>query len=170
MTRPKWTKSFLFHLDWGTGMPIKALTLWETNLRFLEELLKAHKLDLVQVFIHWHKDPDEIHYCGVTWMDERRMAFCAGNDKETMLHEVAHLMMMYPEHDELWADQLLVLHKQHLKANELKKADAELCRDYTAAAKAYKKRYKKDPPKRVKKHPRNTVETDTQIKDLPLES
>ncbi len=123
--RPKWTKSFNFQLDWGTGMPIKALNLWENNLRFLEELLKKYKLDLVQVYIHWHKDPDEIHYCGVTWMDERRMAFCAGNDKETMLHEVAHLMMMYPEHDELWSDQLLTLHKDNLTAKELRVADAE---------------------------------------------
>ncbi len=133
MTRPKWTKSFNFQLDWGTGMPVKALNLWEKNLRFLEELLKKYKLDLVQVYIHWHKDPDEIHYCGVTWMDERRMAFCAGNDKETMLHEVAHLIMLYPEHDELWSDQLLTLHKDNLKGLELRKADAELCKPIRSA-------------------------------------
>jgi len=161
VTRPKWTKSFIFQLDWGTGMPIKALNLWENNLRFLEELLKKYKLDLVQVFIHWHKDPDEIHYCGVTWMDERRMAFCAGNDKETMLHEVAHLIMLYPEHDELWSDQLLTLHKDNLTAKELRVADAELCKDYTAAAKAYKKRYGKEPPKVVKRRRNSAVDEPT---------
>ena len=160
MTRPKWTKSFMFHLDWGTGMPGKALSLWEDNLKFLEGLLQKYKLDLIQVYLHWHKDPDEIHYCGVTWLDERRMAFCAGNDKETMLHEVAHVMMMYPEHDEAWANQLLSLHKDNLTAQELRKADSELCKDYSAAAKAYRKRYSKEPPKLARKR-RVTVVDET---------
>ena len=160
MTRPKWTKSFMFHLDWGTGMPGKALSLWEDNLKFLEGLLQKYKLDLIQVYLHWHKDPDEIHYCGVTWLDERRMAFCAGNDKETMLHEVAHVMMMYPEHDEAWANQSLSLHKDNLTAQELRKADSELCKDYSAAAKAYRKRYSKEPPKLARKR-RVTVVDET---------
>jgi hypothetical protein len=151
MVRPKWTKSFFFQLDYGAGMPAKALNMWKKNLDFLQELLIKYNLDLVQVYIHWHKDPDEIHYCGVTWMDEKRMAFCSGNDKETMLHEVAHLIAMYPEHDEKWADQLLILHQENLKGSDLRKADSELCKDYSAAAKAYKKRYKKDPPKFVRR-------------------
>lgn len=162
MARPKWTKSLSFQVDWGTGMPPKAVAMWESNLRFLEDLLQKYKLDLVQAYVHWHKDPDEVHYCGVTWLDEKRMAFCSGNDKETMLHEIAHLITMYPEHDEKWADQLLVLHKENLKGTELRKADSELCKDYSAAAKAYKKRYKKDPPKYVRRKRSTLIETEPQ--------
>lgn len=158
MARPKWTSSFKFHLDWGTGMPKKALNMWEPNMRFLQELLDKYNIDLVQVYLHWHKDPDEVHYCGVTWLDEKRMAFCSGNDKETMLHEVAHMMQGYPEHDETWADQLLQIHNENLKGHELRKADSELCKEYSAAAKAYKKRYKKDPPKFVRKRRTTIVE------------
>ena len=157
MTRPNWTKSFSFTLDWQAGMPGRALVQWEESLKFLNEVLKTYKVPLIHVYLHWHKDPDVAHYCGITYIDEKRMAFCQGNDKDTMLHEVAHVLMNYPEHDEKWANRLIDLHHAHLKGSELKKADAELVKDYGTAAKAYKKRFGKLPGP-VKKKARSTVE------------
>lgn len=151
MKRPQWTKQLMFSVSWGPGIPKAALDMWEENLKFLNELLVKNSISLVHVYLHWHNDPDLIHYCGVTYLDEKRMAFCQGNDKETMLHEVAHLMVKFPEHNEKWADVLLQLHAKYLKGTELRNADAELCKDYTKAVNAYRERYKKEPPKSRKR-------------------
>jgi hypothetical protein len=157
MARPNWTRGLSFTLDWQTGMPRRVLDTWEENIKFLDSLLVNHKLTLYQAFIHWHKDPDIVHYCGVTYLDEKRMAFCSGNDKETMLHEVAHLQYGISDHNERWADRLITLHRKYLKGSELKRADGDLAHDYTNAAKAFKKRFG-TVPKRVKHRRRASVE------------
>jgi hypothetical protein len=138
-------------------MPSRVLATWEENVRFLDHILKSYQLDLFQIYLHWHKDPDLSHYCGVTYIDEKRMAFCTGNDKETMLHEVAHLKYGVPDHNEKWANHLIDLHHAHLKGVDLKKADAELVRDYKNAEKAYKKRFGTLPGP-VKRKPRASVD------------
>lgn len=148
--RPSWTKQLSFAVDWERGIPSPALATWESSLRFLNTLIKDHDLSLHHVFIHWHKDPEITHYCGVTYLDEKRMAFCSGNDKETMLHEVAHLQYGKSEHDEKWADLLFTLHHKYLKGAELRAADAALVKDYKQAEKAYKKRFG-ELPKPVKR-------------------
>ena len=162
MARPNWTRGLSFALDWQTGLPRRVLDTWEDNIKFLDQLVKEHNLTLYQVFIHWHKDPDVVHYCGVTYIDEKRMAFCSGNDKETMLHEIAHLQYGIPDHNEKWADRLITLHEKYLKGMDLKRAHGDLASDYSNAAKAFKRRFG-TVPKRIKRKRSKTVEDATEI-------
>jgi hypothetical protein len=76
----------------------------------------------------------------VTYIDEKRMAFCSGNDKSTMLHELAHLQYGLHEHDTKWAGKLIDLHEKYLNGKEREKADSDLVKDYKAAAKVMKRR------------------------------
>lgn len=132
-------------------MPKRVVATWEESITFLDQVVKERGLDLYHVFIHWHADPDTAHYCGVTYIDEKRMAFCQGNDKETMLHEIAHLQYKLQAHDEQWAERLIDLHHAYLSGERLEKANADLGRDYRSAAKVLKRYQPKKPRTRGKK-------------------
>jgi hypothetical protein len=151
-SKPSWAKSFSFTLDFERGMPGRILVTWEDSLRFLDNILRERKVQLYHVFVHWHPDPDLTHYCGVTYIDERRMAFCSGNDKSTMLHELAHLEYGLHEHDAKWAGKLIDLHQKYLTGKELEKADSDLVKDYKAAAKVMKRRKARTEASTPKRH------------------
>jgi hypothetical protein len=139
MPKPTWSKTLSFALDIERGMPKRIIDTWKDSVEFLDRLVRERSLDLYHVFIHWHPDPDAAHYCGVTYIDEKRMAFCSGNDRGTMLHEVAHLQYKAQPHDEVWAEHLINLHNEYLEGSELEKANLELVRDYRAAGRVLKR-------------------------------
>jgi hypothetical protein len=153
MPKPAWSKGLSFAFDVERGMPKRVVDTWRESIEFLDTLIRERNLELYHVFLHWHADPDIAHYCGVTYIDEKRMAFCSGNDKETMLHEVAHLQYKAQPHDEVWAEHLFALHAEYLDGSALEKADADLIKDYKAAAKVFKRREEKpkDKPRTRKK-------------------
>jgi hypothetical protein len=154
MPKPTWSKGLSFALDIERGMPKRVLDTWKDSIEFLDTLVRERELDLYHVFIHWHADPDTAHYCGVTYIDEKRMAFCSGNDKETMLHEVAHLQYKAQPHDEVWAEHLINLHQEYLDGPALDKANHDLSRDYKAASRVLKRMTDgapKEKPRRKKK-------------------
>jgi hypothetical protein len=143
MAKPTWSKGLSFALSVQKGMPPRILATWEESILFLDQLIREHKLDLYHVYIHWHEDPELTHYCGVTYIDDKRMAFCSGNDKETMLHEIAHLEYKETEHNEIWAGKLIDLHEKYLTGKALEKANADLSKDYKAAERVFKRRQRK---------------------------
>ena len=153
MPKPSWSKDLSFVVDIERGMPARILVSWEAAIRFLDTTLKDQSLELYHVYVHWHADPDLQHYCGVTYLDDKRMAFCSGNDRETMLHEIAHLKYGSTEHDDKWAAILFALHKKYLKGKEREKADAELAKDYKSGARVLKRQQR---PKTLVKRTRSS--------------
>ena len=66
--------------------------------------------------------------------------FCGGQDRETALHEIAHLITK-EGHSRIWAVALMALHRRYLSPDRCHRADRVLAMEYRSARPLYLERY-----------------------------
>ncbi len=113
---------------------------WYPILRFLKRVAAAEKIEVRTVALHAHAPGTVSCYDGETDFDEKRIDLCSGQDKETVLHELAHLESD-DYHGKRWSMSLMHLHQKYLPKARCEHADRVLAIEYRAARPLFRERY-----------------------------
>lgn len=124
------------------GKPEDQVERWRPTIRFLERVAKAEGINVAAVQLHNHPIGSRSCYDGEADFDESVIALCSGQDRETVLHELAHLQTQ-TWHKRSWAQALFRLHERWLSPRKCAKADRALARDYPKARRVYRAKYGK---------------------------
>ena len=124
------------------GKPEDQVERWRATIRFLERVAKAEGINVAAVQLHNHPIGSRACYDGEADFDESVIALCSGQDRETVLHELAHLQTQ-TWHKRSWAQALFRLHARWLSPRKCAKADRALARDYPKARRVYRAKYGK---------------------------
>ena len=143
---PIWVTKLSFEVRPVPGFQPDAWPLWKPTLQLMDRVLREKKWKLVWVRVHSHLGVKTSPNHSQAWVDKDTdtMMLCHF-DKETMLHEVAHLPKD-DAHSDVWARRLWKLQSEYLTPREAKRAHLELTR-YRAGVRLWAKTYGSKPPK-----------------------
>lgn len=145
---PTWATRLSFEVRPVPGFQKEAWELWRPTLLLLEKVLKEKKWKLNWVRIHSHLGAQRSPRHSMAWVDKDTdtMLLCHF-DKDTMLHEIAHLPKD-DAHSDAWAKRLWNLQDKYLNKAEARKGHLELTR-YLSGRRLYIKKLGERPPKYV---------------------
>jgi hypothetical protein len=125
---PVWVTKLSFEVRPVPGFQKQAWPLWKPTLQLMDRVLRDKRWKLNWVRIHSHLGAKTSPAHSQAWVDKDTdtMMLCHF-DKETMLHEVAHLPKD-DAHSDAWAKRLWSLQNEYLSAREAKLAQIELTR------------------------------------------
>ena len=128
------------------GFQAEAWPLWKPTLLLLDKVLKDKKWKLNWVRIHSHIGAKRSPRHSQAWVDKDTdtMLLCHF-DKETMLHEIAHLPKD-DAHSDAWAKRLWQLQETYLSKKDAQLAHLEITR-YLSGRRLYTKMLGVKPPK-----------------------
>lgn len=146
MQTPSWVAKLSFEVRPDAGFQPEAWPLWKPTLQLADKIVRAKKWKLNWVRIHSHIGAKRSPLHSQAWVDKDTdtMLLCH-YDKETMLHELAHL----PKddgHSDVWARRLWKLQEDYLPKKNLPYAQLELTR-YLSGRRLYLKKHGVKPPK-----------------------
>lgn len=146
MEVPKWVSKLSFEVRTEQNFEAEAWALWRPTLQLLNRILLDKKWKLNWVRIHSHLGAKRSPAHSQAWVDKDTdtMMLCHF-DKETMLHEIAHL----PKddgHSDAWAKRLWLLQEDYLGKSQAKNAHLEITR-YLSGRRLYEKKLGVKPPK-----------------------
>lgn len=143
---PVWATRLSFQIRPGLNFDKRAWKLWKPTLLLLDSIIKKEKLKVKWVRIHSHFNVKrDISHAMGWWDSEARAMFLCHFDKETMLHELGHVMSS-GYHGDPWAKATIDLYRKYLKGRELNRAINHFVY-YLSARRVYKKIYGAKPPK-----------------------
>lgn len=120
--------------------PAEQVRKWQPILRFLARVSNAEGIEVRAVALHNHPEGTVACYDGETDFDEKRIDLCGGQDRETVLHELAHLESD-DYHGKRWASSLMHLHGKYLSPKRAAHADRVLAIEYRAARPLFRLKY-----------------------------
>lgn len=143
---PLWATKFSFEVRPVPGFQAEAWALWKPTLVLLDKVLREKKYKLNWVRIHSHLGVTRSPRHSMAWVDKDTdtMLLCHF-DKDTMLHELAHLPKD-DAHSDTWARRLWALQDEYLPKTGAASAHVELTR-YLSGKRLYLKKYGVKPPK-----------------------
>jgi len=146
METPNWVTKLSFEVQTEKNFQQEAWALWRPTLQLLNKVLLEKKWKLNWVRIHSHLGAKRSPAHSQAWVDKDTdtMMLCHF-DKETMLHEIAHL----PKddgHSDAWAKRLWSLQDDYLNKTQAKAAHLEITR-YLSGRRLYIKKFGVKPPK-----------------------
>ena len=128
------------------GFQAEAWALWKPTLLLLDKVLREKKWKLNWVRIHSHLGAKRSPRHSQAWVDKDTdtMLLCHF-DKDTMLHELAHLPKD-DAHSDAWAKRLWELQETYLNKKDAAAAHFEITR-YLSGRRIYIKKFGVRPPK-----------------------
>lgn len=146
MLVPSWVSKLSFDVNTDKNFQEEAWVLWRPTLQLLDKVIKAKRWKLNWVRIHSHLGVKRSPRHSQAWVDKDTdtMMLCHF-DKETMLHEIAHL----PKddgHSDAWAKRLWDLQDKFLSKKDAAEAHLELTR-YLSGRRIYIKKFGVKPPR-----------------------
>ena len=146
METPNWVTKLSFEVQTEKNFQQEAWALWRPTLQLLNKVLLEKKWKLNWVRIHSHLGAKRSPAHSQAWVDKDTdtMMLCHF-DKETMLHEIAHL----PKddgHSDTWARRLWSLQDDYLNKSQAHAAHLEITR-YLSGRRLYIKKFGVKPPK-----------------------
>jgi hypothetical protein len=145
---PLWATQLSFEVRPVPGFQKEAWDIWKPTLLLLEKVLSDKNWKLEWVRIHSHLGVTRSPRHSMAWVDKdtNTMLLCHF-DKETMLHEIAHLPKD-DAHSDAWAKRLWDLQETYLNKKEAAAGQLELTR-YLSGRRLYIKKFGEKPPKYV---------------------
>lgn len=124
---------------------------WQPTLRFLQRVVDGEHVRLDAVHLHHHpRRPDGSRpvacYCGEADWEFHTLTLCGGQDRLTVLHEVAHLIVE-DYHTVIWSAEVMRLHRVWLPADDVQHADRLLAMEYRKARSLYRSVYGASAPR-----------------------
>lgn len=143
---PIWATRLSFEVRPVPGFQAEAWELWKPTLTLLDRVLLEKKWELKWVRIHSHLGAKRSPRHSQAWVDKdtNTMLLCHF-DKDTMLHELAHLPKD-DAHSDAWALRLWKLQEEYLSKKDLVVARYDLTR-YLSGRRLYKKLIDSNPPR-----------------------
>lgn len=143
---PLWTTRLSFEVRPVPGFQAEAWALWKPTLLLLDKVLREKKWKLNWVRIHSHLGVKRSPRHSQAWVDKDTdtMLLCHF-DKDTMLHELAHLPKD-DAHSDAWAKRLWELQETYLSKKDAAAAHLEITR-YLSGRRIYIKKFGVKPPK-----------------------
>lgn len=120
--------------------PVEKVDAWKPTIAFLERVSEAESIRVEAVILHSHPDGSIGCYDGEADFDEYTVSLCSGQDKETILHELAHLSVN-DYHSRKWAIETMRLHSKYLSAKKALHADRVLAIEYRSARPLFAVKY-----------------------------
>ncbi|AIC47791.1 hypothetical protein Rhola_00009910 [Rhodoluna lacicola] len=145
---PLWATRLSFEVRPVPGFQNEAWPLWKPTLLLLDQVLDDRKWKLNWVRIHSHLGVSRSPRHSMAWVDKDTdtMMLCHF-DKDTMLHEIAHLPKD-DAHSDAWAKRLWELQETYLNKKDARAAHLELTR-YLSGRRLYIKKFGEKPPRYV---------------------
>jgi hypothetical protein len=121
--------------------PADAVKRWTPVIAFTRRIAKMEKVHIDEIRLHSHPIGAEACYdAEASWEDRAVIEFCGGQNRETALHELAHLITK-EGHSRIWAFALMALHRRYLSPERCGRADRVLAMEYRSARPLYLERY-----------------------------
>jgi len=120
--------------------PVEKVDAWKPTIAFLERVSEAEKIRVEAVILHSHPEGSLGCYDGEADFDEYTVTLCSGQDKETILHELAHLAVS-DWHSRKWAAETMRLHSKYLSPRKALHADRVLAIEYRSARPLFALKY-----------------------------
>jgi hypothetical protein len=127
------------------GKPEAATKRWSPVVAFTKRVAKAEGINLQEIRLHYHPTATIACFDAEASWEEQWVAFCGGQNRETALHELAHLVVE-DYHSKAWAVALMALHRAYLPPTRCRRADRVLAIEYRAARPLYAARYEENAP------------------------
>jgi hypothetical protein len=143
---PLWATRLSFEVRPVPGFQNEAWDLWKPTLLLLDKVLRDKKWKLNWVRIHTHLGAKRSPRHSQAWVDKDTdtMMLCHF-DKDTMLHEIAHLPKD-DAHSDAWAKRLWDLQETYLNKKDCQVAHLEITR-YLSGRRLYINKFGEKPPK-----------------------
>jgi hypothetical protein len=125
--------------------PDTAVRRWSSVLAFTKRVAKAERIVLDEIRLHHHPKGSIACFDAEASWEDHWIAFCGGQNRETALHELAHLVVE-DYHSKTWATALMALHRAYLPPARCRRADRVLAIEYRSARPLYAARYGENPP------------------------
>jgi hypothetical protein len=125
--------------------PEAATRRWSPVLAFTKRVAKAERIVLDEIRLHHHPKGSIACFDAEASWEDHWIAFCGGQNRETALHELAHLVVE-DYHSKAWAIALMALHRAYLPPARCRRADRVLAIEYRSARPLYAARYGENPP------------------------
>jgi hypothetical protein len=125
--------------------PEAATRRWSPVLAFAKRVAKAERINLEEIRLHHHPKGSIACFDAEASWEDHWIAFCGGQNRETALHELAHLVVE-DYHSKTWAVALMALHRAYLPPARCRRADRVLAMEYRSARPLYAARYGENPP------------------------
>lgn len=118
---------------------------WQPILRYLQRVVDGEHVRLDTVYLHHHpRRPDGSRqvacFCGEADWQDHTLTLCGGQDRITILHEIAH-MIVEDHHTAIWSAETMRLHRVWLPADQVQHADRLLAIEYRKARGLYRSVY-----------------------------
>ena len=126
--------------------PAAQVAKWRPTIAFLRRVAAAEKIHVTAIILHAHPAGTIGCYDGEADFDEATIALCSGQDKETVLHELAHLSSN-DYHGKKWATEVMRLHSKYLPKAKALHADRVLAIEYRSARPLFAAKYGFHAPK-----------------------
>jgi hypothetical protein len=126
--------------------PAEKVDAWKPTIAFLERVAEAEKIRVEAVILHSHPEGSLGCFDGEADFDEYTVTLCSGQDKETILHELAHLSVN-DYHSRKWAIETMRLHSKYLSPKKALHADRVLAIEYRSARPLFAAKYGFNSPK-----------------------
>jgi hypothetical protein len=120
--------------------PVEKVDAWKPTIAFLERVAEAEAIRVEAVILHSHPDGSIGCYDGEADFDGYTVTLCSGQDKETILHELAHLSVN-DYHSRKWAIETMRLHSKYLSPKKALHADRVLAIEYRSARPVFAVKY-----------------------------
>lgn len=125
--------------------PEAATRLWSPVIAFTRRVAKAEGINLEEIHLHHHPKGATACYDAEASWEDHWIAFCGGQNRETVLHELAHLIVE-DYHSKAWATATMALHRAYLPPARCRRADRVLAMEYRSARPVYAARYGENAP------------------------
>lgn len=119
---------------------------------FTRRVAEAEGIDLREIRLHAHARGSIACYDAQASWEDHFVEFCGGQNRETALHELAHLIVE-DYHSKTWAVCLMALHRTYLPPARARRADRVLAMEYRSARPLYLARYGHSAPKKSEEPP-----------------
>jgi hypothetical protein len=115
--------------SFSAGTPQKVKTFWGESIEWMKEVFAAEDIAVKRVLIHFH-DSTKKNKCPLGEADGEEFMLCTSPyDKDTILHELAHVCTP-GTHSREWANQYLMLVDKYLDGESYKISMWAAHRDY----------------------------------------
>lgn len=118
----------------------EAVRKWLPVVAFTRRVAKAEGINLIEIRLHSHARGSIACYDAQASWEDHFVEFCGGQNRETALHELAHLVVE-DYHSRVWATALMALHRTYLPPARCQRADRVLAMEYRSARPLYLARY-----------------------------
>lgn len=120
--------------------PLQSVEKWLPIFDYLVKVAKAEGIPVKEMRVHSHPAGTYACWDAEADFDEMSVTFCGGQDRETVLHELAHLLVE-DHHTRVWAQELFRMHRLYLPKHRVARADRAVARDYQKGMSLYKEVY-----------------------------